>query len=78
MNLSKKQKKLFCIFFSILETHFKFLIFEKRDDSHSLCISESTDCNILNRPKHSWYLHNSTFIIFIDNFEENWVGKSLS
>ena len=31
--------------------------------------------NILNCPKHCWKLNNSTFILFFDHSERNWVGK---
>ena len=31
--------------------------------------------NIVNVPKHCWNLHRSTFIIFNDHCQENWVGK---
>ena len=34
--------------------------------------------NMVNVPKHCWYLHQSTFIRFIDHCQGNWVGKSLS
>ena len=34
--------------------------------------------NMVNVPKHCWNLHHSTFIIFIDHCQGNWVGKSLS
>ena len=34
--------------------------------------------NMVNVPKHCWNLHHSTFIIFIDHCQVNWVGKSLS
>ena len=34
--------------------------------------------NMLNVPKHCWKLHHSTFIIFIDHYQDNWVGESLS
>ena len=33
--------------------------------------------NMANVPKHCWNLHRSIFIIFIDYFEVNWVGKSI-
>ena len=33
---------------------------------------------MVNVPKHCWNLHHSTFIIFIDHCQGNWVGKSLS
>ena len=31
--------------------------------------------NMVNRPKHSWNLIVTTFTIFVDNCEGNWVGK---
>ena len=34
--------------------------------------------NMVNRPKHCWNVNDSTFIIFIDPFEGNSGGKSLS
>ena len=34
--------------------------------------------NMVNGLKHCWNLHDSTFIIFIDHCEENWIGKSPS
>ena len=34
-------------------------------------LEDPSRSNIVNGPKHFWYLHNSTFVIFIDNFEEN-------
>ena len=34
--------------------------------------------NMGNMAKHCSNLHHSTFIIFIDHFQGNWVGKSLS
>ena len=33
--------------------------------------------NMVNGLKHCYNLKNSTFIIFIDHSEGNWVGKSL-
>ena len=39
---------------------------------------DPTRCGMLNCQKHSWNLHDSTFIRFIDQFERNWVAKSLS
>ena len=38
----------------------------------------SLTSNMVNVPKHCWNLHQSTFIIFIDHWYVNWVGKSLS
>ena len=31
--------------------------------------------NIVTVPKHYWSLHHSTFVIFNDHCQENWVGK---
>ena len=31
---------------------------------------------MVNVPKHSWNLHHTTFIIFIDHGQVNWVGES--
>ena len=43
MELSRKQKPV-CIFFSsVLKWKFNFEHFQKKDDPHSLCISEITD-----------------------------------
>ena len=39
---------------------------------------DSSASNIVNEPKHCWNLCHTTFIIFIDHFALNWVGKSLS
>ena len=33
--------------------------------------------NVENVPKHCWNLHHSSFIIFINHWQVNWVGKSL-
>ena len=34
--------------------------------------------NMVNLPKHCWNLHHSIFIIVIDDWQVNWVGKSFS
>ena len=34
--------------------------------------------NMVNGPKHCWNLHQSTFIIFIDHCQGNWIGEYLS
>ena len=34
--------------------------------------------NMVNGPKHCWNLHRSTFIIFIDHCQGNWIGEYLS
>ena len=38
-----KNKKFFLIFFFIFRICIKFKTFSKKDDAHSLCISEITD-----------------------------------
>ena len=40
-------------------------------------LEDSAICNIVNSPKHCWYLLDSTFVIINYYCEENWVGKSL-
>ena len=42
MHLSQKQK-IFVNFFCIFQICIKFRTFSKKDDAHSLCISEITD-----------------------------------
>ena len=44
MKLSKKQKTFNHFFASLLKSRSYFQHFEKKDDLHSLCISEITDC----------------------------------
>ena len=39
---------------------------------------DASTSNMVNDPKHSSNLHKSTFIIFINHCEGNWVGKTLS
>ena len=36
-----------------------------------------SESNMVNAPKHCWNLHGSTFTIFIDHCEGNWLAKSL-
>ena len=33
--------------------------------------------NMVNELKHCWYLHQCIFILLIDHWKVNWVGKSL-
>ena len=33
--------------------------------------------NMVNGLKHCWYLHQCSFILLIDHWKVNWVGKSL-
>ena len=40
---SSKKKNACAICFWICEIYIKFLIFQKKDDPHSMCISEITD-----------------------------------
>ena len=46
IHLSKKQKTFSYFFSAFFEFKLNFKNFEKKDDPHSLCISESTDCEI--------------------------------
>ena len=39
---------------------------------------DSSTRNMVNVPKHCWNLHHSTFILFINHWQVNWVRKSLS
>ena len=39
---------------------------------------EPATSNMLNKVNHCWNLNDSTFIIFIDHCEGNWLRKSLS
>ena len=41
----------------------------------NLVLEDPLTSNILNVPKHCRNLHRSTFIIFNDHCQENWVGK---
>ena len=41
----------------------------------NLVLEDPLTSNILNVPKHCQNLHRSTFIIFNDHCQENWVGK---
>ena len=44
----------------------------------SLVSEDASTSNIVNVLKHCWNLHHSTFIKFIDHFQDNWAGKFLS
>ena len=41
-------------------------------------LEDPSTSSMVNMSKHCWNLHHTTFIIFIDHYEENLVGKSLS
>ena len=43
-----------------------------------LILEDPSRSNMVNTPKHSWNPDHNTFIIFIDQCQGNWVGKSLS
>ena len=43
----------------------------------SLVSEDSSKRNMVNWLKHCWNLNDSTFIIIIDQFHENWLTKSL-
>ena len=98
MPLPEKQKAFSQFFSRFMKSALNFKYFQKKDDSHSWCISEITDSeklwsdnsrksqftedpstsNMINTPKSCWNLNGSTFTIFIDHCEGNWVGQSLS
>ena len=44
MQLSKKQKTFFLFFSAFLKSRSTFEHFQKKDDRHSSCISEITEC----------------------------------
>ena len=44
MQLSKKQKTFFLFFPAFLKSRSTFEHFQKKDDRHSSCISEITEC----------------------------------
>ena len=44
---------------------------------HSPVSRDLTESNMVHVPKHCWKLHGSTFTIFIDHCECNWLVKSL-
>ena len=46
MKLSEKLKNFSQIFTAFLESSFNFKYFEKKDESHSLCVSKIIDCEI--------------------------------
>ena len=40
-------------------------------------LKDPSTSDMVNLPKHCQNLHHSTFIIFFDHFQVNWVKKSL-
>ena len=78
-----RTRKLYVNFFLYFwNRQVDFDYFEKSDDPHSLLdkylkslfSQDPSKGNMINGPKHCWNLRESTFIIFIDNCEENWVA----
>ena len=45
---------------------------------NSLVSEDPSRSNMVNVPRHFWNLHQSTFIIFIDHCQVNWVRRNLS
>ena len=39
---------------------------------------DASTSNMVNVPKHCWNLHHIIFVILIDHWKVNWVGRSLS
>ena len=44
----------------------------------SLTSEDPATSNMVNKRKHCWNLHDSSFMVVNNYFEQNWVGKSLS
>ena len=44
----------------------------------SVVSEDPSRSNMVNVPRHFWNLHQSTFIIFIDHCQVNWVRRNLS
>ena len=73
-NVSNKKMTLITFVFPKLRTPKTLL-----DKCQKSFVSEdASTSNIVNVLKHSWNLHHSTFIKFIDHCQSNWVAKSLS
>ena len=43
----------------------------------SLASEHHSDIKVLTGPKHRWKEQSTTFILFSNEFQVNWVGKSL-
>ena len=89
MQLYQKQKTFSQLFPAFLKSRLNYKHFERREYPHRFCIFEITDSenvgpvsedlstsNMADMPKHFLNLRHSTFIIFIDRCQVNWVGKS--
>ena len=70
--LEKKKMTLIDILF--LELRFPKTWSDKR--LKSPVSDDYSTSNMVNVPNQCWKLHDSTFIIFIDHCQVNWVGKS--
>ena len=42
-----KNKNLFLVFFCVFQSYIKFSTFSKKDDPHSLCVSEINDSGLV-------------------------------
>ena len=72
MQLSEKQKTFSIIFTAFLKCRLNFQYFFDKFLKSPILEDPSTR-NMVNVPKHCWNLHHSTFIIFIDHYQVNWV-----
>ena len=77
MQLSEKQKTFSIIFTAFLKCRLNFQYFFDKFLKSSILEDPSTR-NMVNVPKHCWNLHHSTFIIFIDHYQVNWVWIRVS
>ena len=77
MQLSEKQKSFSIIFTAFLKCRLNFQYFFDKFLKSPILEDPSTR-NMVNVPKHCWNLHHSTFIIFFDHWQVNWVRKRLS
>ena len=77
MQLSEKQKSFSIIFTAFLKCRLNFQYFFDKFLKSPILEDPSTG-NMVNVPKHCWNLHHSTFIIFFDHWQVNWVRKRLS
>ena len=77
MQLSEKQKTFSIIFTAFLKCRLNFQYFFDKFLKSPILEDPSTG-NMVNVPKHCWNLHHSTFIIFFDHWQVNWVRKRLS
>ena len=77
MQLSEKQKTFSIIFTAFLKCRLNFQYFFDKFLKSSI-LEDPLTRNMVNVPKHCWNLHHSTFIIFIDHYQVNWVWMGVS